>query len=67
MLMILTGDVDCDECGRPAASVAVDLPHEGFVTQLCPVHVAAFLQVWLARPEDACHGLKKRRLVVPDR
>lgn len=64
MLAILTGNVTCGECGRPGSYVMVNIPERGFVTQLCPLHLAAFVQDWHDHPTEAYGRLRHKRTVI---
>lgn len=68
MLAILTPTqkIDCDQCGRPSLYVNVTLADQAFVSQLCPMHLAVFLQNWMDYPKMACDQLKGKRPVKAD-
>ena len=65
-LLTATQPVECDQCCWDAAHVLVNRPTGGFAVQLCPLHLAVFLQRYLCSPEAACDELPRKRPVKAD-
>lgn len=68
MLALLTPThaIECDRCRREAVRAAVDVPGEGFVVHLCPLHLGVFLQKWMDDPASASAGLTTKLQVAPE-
>jgi hypothetical protein len=65
MLMILTPTHGrpCSQCASSGFYVAISLTDRGSVAELCPVHLASFLQQWMDSPDQAERGLPNKQPV----